>query len=67
MTFERISDRFINFANVTYAEWVDWTEVPHTGERYEHLGLLIHFVGGTRVRLEGRDALSAAQKIGLDS
>lgn len=59
------SNRVINQANVTYVERATWTEMPHANERYEYSGVIIYFVGGTRLRLTGSDAIVAAKELGL--
>lgn len=59
------SGRVINREVVTWAERVTWIERPHADERHEHSGLIVHFIGGSRLRLEGTDAIVAAQELGL--
>lgn len=59
------SGRVLNLANVTYAERATWTVSPHAGELYFITGVIVHFIGGTRLKLEGTDAIVAAKELGL--
>lgn len=65
MTLSLPSGKSINLATVTWAERKTWTETPHAGERYTHDGVVVHFVGGTQIRLTGTDAMKVAQEFGL--
>lgn len=59
------SNRVINLETVTWAERATWVDHPHSGERYEREGVIVHFISGTQLRLTGSDAIIAAKGLGL--
>lgn len=57
--------RVINLDTVTHAEWSTWQTAQPDGSIPSYYGLIVHFVGGTRLKLIGADAITVAQKLGL--
>jgi hypothetical protein len=59
------SGRSINLEAVTFAERATWVERPHADERHEYSGVIVHFIGGSRLKLTGTDAIVAAKEFRL--
>lgn len=65
MTLSLPSGKAINLAAVTYAERASWRVSQDNGRIQSFDGVIVHFIGGTRLRLTGTDAAKAAQEFGL--
>ena len=59
------SNKVLNLDNVTWAEWTQWRVSQMDGSIRDFVGVIVHFVGGTVVKLTGEDAAIAALKLGV--
>lgn len=59
------SGKSINLANVTHSERTTWRSSQPDGSIPVFSGLVVHFIGGTALRLQGTDAIVAASKLDL--
>ncbi len=59
------SGKLLNLANVAWAEWSNWRKSEIGGDINEFHGLIVHFIGGSILKLTGEDACVAALKLGF--
>lgn len=59
------SGKILNLANIAWAEWSAWRSSQPNGDILDFHGLILHFVGGTILKLTGEDACIAALKLGI--
>lgn len=59
------SGKVLNINNVTWCEWANWRKSELDGSVGDYHGLIVHFIGGTLLKLTGEDACMAALKLGL--
>jgi len=66
MAVTKIGERAVNLENVTYAEDARELFWPSADAPKQYIPLVkVHFVGGSAVKLYGRDAAAARQVFGL--